>query len=96
MKNNTDRHSKTAQYWKEAKAFVKARSDDPLEPAWIAFAYASEAREIWSRYFHWRLGFLPAGMVYLAQRQISEFLVPCELPEDFDRTYAPNAKRYHP
>jgi hypothetical protein len=77
------------RYWRDAKAFVKARTTDPNDPPWFAFVRHSEARLRWELYFLWRLGTMPIGLKYQDDDKIKEFLVPCEWPDDFDSRYKP-------
>ncbi len=87
--HKTDEQNKVNEYWKEAKRFVKMRSDDPSDPNWFAFEWNDDARWKWELYFAWRLGFVPTGLKYLKSGFIQSFLVPCEKPEDFDEIYKP-------
>lgn len=75
------------KYWREAKSFVKLRTNDPKDPPWFAFEFQSPVRSRWEQYFHWRLGFCPVGLHLQEQGKITEFLVPCEDPQEFDPGY---------
>lgn len=81
------KESLTDKYWREAKSFVVRRTKDIDDPAWYAFEWQDDTRKQWEKYFAWRFGFMPAGMNYLKQGKIGEFLVPCENPRDFDGSY---------
>lgn len=80
---------KLDDYWRDAKRYVKAHTDDPRDPPWFAFEDGSKARWKWEMYFAERLGFMPVGLDYQRMGKIHEFLVPCELPEEFDPNYKP-------
>jgi hypothetical protein len=88
VRQRDERQKQLNQYWKEAKQFVKSRSDDPKNPDWYAFDWDSDARWQWENYFSWRLGFVPIGLVYLSMGKINEFFVPCEYPSEFDPHYS--------
>lgn len=81
MKNT--KKDPTEKYWHEAKAYALTHED-----GWFAFEWKDDARWQWEKYFAWRFGFMPAGMNYLKQGKIGEFLVPCENPMEFDPGYA--------
>lgn len=88
-KQRSENITKAADYWSDARKYVKIRTNDPENPPWFSVAWEDEARWKWELYFAWRLGFMPAGMGYLRQGTIPNFLVPCERPEDFDPDYKP-------
>lgn len=78
---------KTSDYWKEAKTYVKLRSENPDKPDWFSVRIDDSARWEWELYFAWRFGKMLRGLELLRFGTISEFLVPCENPRDFDHDY---------
>jgi len=75
------------RYWKEAKEYVRLRTTDGEEPAWIGLSIDDPRLQDWLAYFRWRLGFLPRGIAYLQSSVINEFLVPDARPQLFDTRY---------
>ena len=85
-KQQSKSQGKLADYWKEAKKYVKVRTTDTEYPPWVGLQLDEEEFKSWMAYFAW-LGATPVGISYLRCGDINEFLVPCERPEDFDARY---------
>jgi hypothetical protein len=79
--------TKSEQYWKDARHYVKLNSDDPENPAWVLLKRDDARLPAWRNYWAWRLGFQPAGIHYLQTGAIQHIFVPANLPELFDETY---------